>query len=72
MNIEKIKHLPSNLFWCLSSFIWPFIILTDVAQINTVASIAISFYIYFLDVKGQTDTDYLSERITKLEDLKNK
>ena len=38
------------------------------AQMNTLASIGIAFYIYFLDVKGQTDTDYLSEKIKKLED----
>jgi hypothetical protein len=38
------------------------------ANMNTLASIGIAFYIYFLDVKGQTDTDYLSEKIKKLEE----
>lgn len=68
MNKEKLKHLPFNFFWCASSFILPFVILTEIAQMNTLASIGIAFYIYFLDIKGQTDTDYLSEKINKLED----
>ena len=70
MNKDKLKHLPFNFFWCASSFILPFFILTEMAQMNTLASIGIAFYIYFLDVKGQTDTDYLSEKIKKLEDAK--
>jgi len=69
MNKEKFKHLPFNLFWCVTSFILPFFILTEMANMNTLASIGISFYIYFLDVKWQTDTDYLSEKIKKLEDV---
>jgi hypothetical protein len=35
---------------------------------NTLASIGVALCIYFLDVKGQTDTDYLLEKIKKLED----
>ena len=70
MNKDKLKHLPFNLFWCASSFIVPFFILIDVGQFNTPVSILIAFYIYFLDVKGQTDTDYLSEKIKNLEDGK--
>lgn len=72
MNKEKLKHLPFNIFWCASSFILPFYILTETAQMNTVASVGISLCFYLLDIKGQTDTDYLSERIKKLEDEKNK
>lgn len=68
MNKEKLKHLPFNLFWCISSFILPFFILTEMAEMNTLASIGIASCIYFLDVKGQTDIDYLSEKIKKLED----
>lgn len=54
----------------MSSFVVPFFVLSDVAKIDTFASGLISFYIYFLDVKSQTDTDYLSERIKKLEEKK--
>lgn len=67
MNTDKIKHLPYNLFWCISSFLIPFYILTGIGELNFYASIGISFYIYFLDIKGQTDTDYLSEKIKNLE-----
>ena len=68
MNKEKLKYLPFNFLGCVSSFILPFYILTEMAQMNTLASIGVAFYIYFLDIKGQTDTDYLSEKIKKLED----
>jgi len=68
MNKEKLKHLPFNFFWCVSSFILPFFILTEMANMNMLASIGIAFYIYFLDVKEQTNSDYLSEKIKKLED----
>lgn len=68
MNKEKLKYLPFNIFWCILSFIVPFFILTEMTQINILASIGIALYIYFLDVKEQTDIDYLSEKIKKLED----
>jgi hypothetical protein len=68
MNKEKLKHLPFNFLWCIASFILPFFILNEIANMNTLASIGIAFYIYILDVKWHTDTDYLSEKIKKLED----
>lgn len=67
---ERRKHLPFNLFWCVGSFILPFVILSELAQINTLASIGLAFYIYFLDVTHQTNFDYLREKIDKLEDDK--
>lgn len=68
MNKEKLKYLPFNFLWCVLSFIVPFFILTELAQINILASIGIAFYIYFLDVNGHTNDDYFSEKIKKLED----
>jgi hypothetical protein len=71
MNKDKLKYLPFNLLWGADSFILPYFILTDIANINILASIGIAFYIYFLDVKGQTNSDYLEEKIKKIEDIHN-
>ena len=54
---------------CVSSFLLPFLILTDLGKLDTLASIGISFYIYFLDVKSETNSDYLSEKIKNLENI---
>ena len=68
MDRIKLKHFKFNLFWCLSSFMIPFLALYQIEQMNVWASAMIGFYIYFLDVKGQTDSDWISERVKILED----
>ncbi len=68
----KLSYLPVNLFWCMSSFLCPYIALTTFAGFQILPSILISFYIYYLDVKSQTLDDYLSDKIKALEDKQDK
>jgi hypothetical protein len=70
MNKEQRKYLLPNFLWCISSFMIPFFILTLMVKTDLLITIALSLYIYFIDVFGQTNNDYLSEKIKKLEDLK--
>jgi hypothetical protein len=70
MNKEQQKHLLPNFLWCISSFMIPFFTLTMVVKTDLLISIPFSLYVYFIDVFGQTNNDYLSEKIKKLEDLK--
>jgi hypothetical protein len=71
MNKNKLKYVPFNFFWCLSSFVFPFFILTEILSIGIVESSMVSFYIYLLDIRHQSDMDYLSERIKNLEIKEN-
>lgn len=69
MNKEKLKFLPSNIFWKIPTFMFPFTLLTsDVVKMDTYVSAGIALCIYVIDVVHTTDIDYLSERIKKLED----
>ena len=45
-NKEKLKHLPINFFFCLSSWFVPFLLITSLTEINTKLAVAISFYIF--------------------------
>lgn len=67
MNKEKIKHIPFNMVFSISSFFLPYFILCDFIKVGMEASIIISLYIYFKDVIQQSNNDYLDERIRKLE-----
>jgi hypothetical protein len=68
MNKEKLKHLPFNLFFCLTSWVIPFLLITTWTDINTWLAAGISFYIYLMDVGQVSTNDYLEEKIKKLED----
>lgn len=70
MNKQKLKYVPFNFFWCISSFFIPFFILMEVADFRIFESSIISIYVYLLDVMKQTDMDYLNERIKNLEEKK--
>lgn len=71
MDKSKLKYIPFNFFWCLFSFIFPFFILTEILEFGNFESSIVSFYIYLLDIRHQSDMDYLSERIKGLESEKN-
>jgi hypothetical protein len=68
MSKEKLKYVPFNLFWCASTFIVSFFILTQILNFGTLESSMVALYIYLTDVRNQTDVDDLSERIRELED----
>ncbi len=68
MNKEKLKHLPFNFFFCLSSWFTPFLLITTCTEINTWLAAGISFYIYLMDIRQSSENDYLEEKIKKLED----
>jgi hypothetical protein len=70
MNKEQRKYLLPNLLCSIPSFMIPFFILTLMVKTDLLITIALSLYIYFIDVFGQTNNDYLLEKIKKLEDLK--
>lgn len=63
MNTEKIKHIPFNILWCIGSFFIPMHVFDIMLDVGLLPSIIISLYIYILDVKHTTDTDYLLEKI---------
>ena len=66
MNKEKLKHFLFSIFWCTPSSIFLFFVLIEMTKMDILASAGIVLYIYFLDVKGQTEANYLSEKIEKL------
>lgn len=68
LNKDKLKHLPFNLFWCLSSGLAPFFILKIFTDMNIIYILLISVYMYLQDVKEITNIDYLEEKIKKLQD----
>ena len=68
MNKEKLKHLPFNFFFCLSSWFVPFLLITTWTTVNVWSAAGISFYIYLMDVRQSSENDYLEEKIKKLED----
>ena len=68
MNKEKLKHLPFNFFFCLTSWFVPFLLITTWTDVNTSLATVISFYIYLMDVAQASTNDYLEEKIKKLED----
>ena len=69
-NMNKLKYLPFNLFWCIPIFFITFAILTEVLKFGLLESSVVAIYVYLLDVKNQSDIDCLSERIEKLENKK--
>ena len=68
MNKEKLKHLPFNFFFCLTSWLVPFLLITTLTDFNTWLAAGISFYIYLMDVIQASTNDYLEEKIKKLEE----
>ncbi len=68
MNKEKLKHLPLNFFFSLTSWFIPFSLITTWTDISYWLAAGISFYIYLTDVVQATTNDYLEEKIKKLED----
>jgi hypothetical protein len=68
MNKEKLKHLPINFFFCISSWLIPFSVIINLTSIDVWLAVGISFYIYLNDVKQSSENDYLEEKIKKLED----
>lgn len=67
MNKEKLKHLPFNLIFCVSSFILPFIFVSVFLTVDTHIAYIIAFYIYLNDVRISSQSDYLEEKIKQLE-----
>lgn len=70
MNKSKLKYVPFNLFWCAPSFLFPMFILVDMLNFDLLESSLAALYVYLSDVKNQSDIDYLTERIKKIEDNK--
>jgi len=68
MNKEKLKYLVFNLFFCVTSWFIPFLLITEFISIDTWMAAVISFYIYLNDVMQSTKNDYMEEKIKKLED----
>jgi hypothetical protein len=71
INKEKLKFLPFNLILCLTDWILPFLILTQLTSLDIYLSILISTYIYLNNVVQTCNNDYLEARIKKLEDKNN-
>ena len=68
IEIKKIRFLWFNLIWCITSFIIPFVILSNFTDLHIFWVIAISSYIYFMDIIQTTNREYLSVRIDRLEE----
>lgn len=66
---KKLSYVPYNLLSCVGSFMYPLFVLSflDIPNENYVCYM-ISFFFYFLDVKYQTDVNFLEDRIKKLEE----
>lgn len=54
---KKTDFILFNLIFNLGSFLFPFILLYN--ELTLTNTLAISFYIYFLDVKIDVNNDYL-------------
>jgi hypothetical protein len=72
MNKDKLKYVPFNLFWCTSSFLVPFVLASQILTFDTLDSALVALYVYLIDVRNQTDMDYLSEKIENIADKQNK
>lgn len=72
MNKDKLKYVPFNLFWCISSFLVPFVLVSQILTFDTLDSALVALYVYLIDVRNQTDMDYLSEKIESLENQNKK
>jgi len=68
MNKSKLKYVPFNMFWCVTSFIFPLFILMEILNFGLLESSMVALYVYLLDVRNQSELDYLSERVKELED----
>jgi hypothetical protein len=67
---KKIDFIAFNLLWCITSFIFPFLLLWN--NFNLPQLFVISFSIYFLDVNNNTTEDYLKYQIKFLDDKYDK
>jgi hypothetical protein len=67
MNKDKLKYVPFNLFWCISSFLVPFVLASQILTFDNLDSALVALYVYLLDVRNQTDMDYVTEKIENLE-----
>ena len=65
---EKRKFIPFNLIWCFSSFIIPFIVLTNLFNFPNWPSAFLSLYLYIQDIYTEGQINYLEEKIGKLEE----
>ena len=72
MNKDKLKYVPFNFFWCISSFLVPFVLASQILTFDTLDSTLVALYVYLIDVRNQTDMDYLSEKIESLENQNKK
>ena len=72
MNKDKLKYVPFNLFWCISSFLVPFVLANQILTFDNLDSALVALYVYLIDVRNQTDMDYLSEKIENIADKQNK
>lgn len=64
---KKLHYVPFNMFFCISSFLLPMVVLSFI-PIDLWESVAISLYIYLKDVQYESQNDYLEAKIKKLED----
>ena len=72
MNKDKLKYVPFNLFWCISSFLVPFVLVSQILTFDTLDSALVALYVYLIDVRNQTDMDYLTNKIESLENQNKK
>ena len=72
MNKDKLKYVPFNLFWCISSFLVPFVLASQILTFDTLDSALVALYVYLIDVRNQTDMDYLTNKIESLENQNKK
>lgn len=63
---KKRDFVPFNLVWCLTSFIFPFIIFWN--DLNLLQLSVISFIVYYLDVNNNVTEDYLQYRLKTIND----
>jgi len=68
MNKQKLKYLPYNFLFCITSWFVPFLILSQYTSVDIYLTIIISSYIYLNDVAQSSKNDYFEERIKKLEE----
>lgn len=72
---DRLKHLPFNFFWCLTSFLGVFVILNSFANLPLIACVLIAFVTYLIDVRITTDFDCVDDRMERMEktieELKN-
>jgi hypothetical protein len=64
---KKLSYIPINMVTSLSSWFFPFLVLTEFTTIDDRMAIIVSTYIYLARVFQASELDYLEDRIKKLE-----